>query len=360
MRRALFHTLDILAAARLVLVHHDDLPPCPSPSSSTTSSTPLPAALLPTLTGPSLSPSTLHLTLRAPSHLHTLAADYALPLPSPAAPHPDPRAHGMLRALAARAVGDPLVRPAGAEDEDERAPLGGGGGGRAVVEWSARGVEVVPGGGGAAGKGAPTAATRDRAKERERAQKGQVPRVVTWGMCGAVMCEGDTKEGGGVREVPVWEVVDPVNVRSAVRPFSPSPLPQCAPRSAQALTPVALPPPAQPSPLPSPSPSAPTASSSSSAAPTAHPAPAAPSPSAPLTFSLSDTLTPSQLAARAAVPNPFASRNLPIYGEQGYVAPVLPGAQAQAQVGGGAGGIEYTPDRGDDWDEEDPDGDLEL
>ncbi|GAA5840790.1 hypothetical protein JCM9279_001222 [Rhodotorula babjevae] len=334
--------------ARLVLVHHDDLPPCPTSSSSASAA--LTPSLLASLLAPTLSPSTLHLSLRPSAHLETLAMHYALPLPvapsptsSTSASTPDPRAHGMLRALAARAVGDPLVRPSGAEEEDERVELGRP---RCVVEWSARGVGALePGAGqglataGADGKGKASAAVvaaRERARERERVAKGEVPRVVKWGMCGAALGAGVGvgEEGATVREVGVWEVVDSAAGR------------------------------AQPSPLPSPAPSAPSTAPPSShpAAPPHHPATASPSP---LTFSLSDTLTPSQLAARAAVPNPFAQANLPIYGQEGYVMPVLPGVQALREregAGGGpsAGGIDYTPDRGDDWDEEDPDGDLEL
>ncbi|GEM06639.1 hypothetical protein Rt10032_c02g0656 [Rhodotorula toruloides] len=100
-----------------------------------------------------------------------------------------------------------------------------------------------------------------------------------------------------------------------------------------------------PAPSTSSTPAPPPPSSSSSAAPDS---------SAPLPFSLS--LTPSQRLARSLVSNPFAGADKPIYGESGYAAPVLPGT-ATAAVGGG---IEYTPDRGDDWDDEDPDEDLEL
>ncbi|KPV73384.1 uncharacterized protein RHOBADRAFT_55136 [Rhodotorula graminis WP1] len=240
--------------ARLVVVHHDDLPPCPTSSSSA-----LPSALVPSLLtsllAPTLSPSTLHLSLRPSSHLETLATHYALPLPvappSSSNPSPDPRAHGMLRALAARAVGDPFVRPRGAEEEDERVELG-----------------------------------------RARAL--------------------------------------------------PSALPRLPPRRCFGI----LPPTASPGPPP------------------VHPSAAPAASASPLTFSPSDTLTPVQLAARAAVPNPFAHANLPIYGQEGYVVPVLPGALRDGGGGGGTvgggGGIEYTPDRGDDWDEEDPDGDVEL
>ncbi|BGO96949.1 hypothetical protein NBRC10513v2_002564 [Rhodotorula toruloides] len=80
--------------------------------------------------------------------------------------------------------------------------------------------------------------------------------------------------------------------------------------------------------------------------------------STPLPFSLS--LTPSQRLARSLVSNPFAGADKPIYGEEGYAAPVLPGTATATAAAGGGGGIEYTPDRGDDWDDEDPDEDLEL
>jgi len=157
---------------------------------------------------------------------------YALPLPLPppsssslsspsSSTAPDPRAHGMLRALAARAVGDPFVRPSGAEEEDERVELGRS---RCVVEWSARGVGALDAGSagarGAEGKGKAVAAARERARERDRVAKGEVPRVVKWGMCGAALGGGGAgEEGATVREVGVWEVVDPAAGRAQVRPL---------------------------------------------------------------------------------------------------------------------------------------------
>ncbi|BGP46928.1 hypothetical protein JCM10450v2_002780 [Rhodotorula kratochvilovae] len=290
--------------ARLLLTHHADLPSPPAPSPSS-----LQPALLPTLLSPSLSPSTLHLHLRPAAHLALLTREYALPPTAPGS-EPDARAHGLLARLAERAVGDPFVRPLGAEDEDERVPLGGGGGGAGacVVEWTARGVEPSPSGSGT-GAGTGSAGADARAKERERAARGEVRRGVRWGMCGARVAAD-----GQASETELWEVVDPAEMR--VRTGG------------------------EQSPLPSPLPSSSTS--------TSHPPPA-PAPTA-LPFSLHPT-TASQALARASVPNPFARNDLPIYGEEGYVPPILPGQ---------GGGIEYTPDRGDDWDEEDPDGDLEL
>lgn len=43
------------------------------------------------------------------------------------------------------------------------------------------------------------------------------------------------------------------------------------------------------------------------------------------------------------------------------MAPTLPGLSAAAQgERAGGGRVEYTPDGGDDWDDEDPDEDLEI
>lgn len=74
-----------------------------------------------------------------------------------------------------------------------------------------------------------------------------------------------------------------------------------------------------------------------------------------LPFSLS--LTPSQLAARSLVQNPYEGSNQPIFGEAGYTGKM----DDQNPVRGGGGlKVEYTADRGDDLDEEEPDEDLEI
>lgn len=80
-------------------------------------------------------------------------------------------------------------------------------------------------------------------------------------------------------------------------------------------------------------------------------------PATALPFSLD--LTEQQRLARSRVLNPYAGIDKPIYGEEGYQVPVVPGLGVAGGTGSG-GGIEYVADRGDDLDEEDPDEDLEL
>lgn len=77
-----------------------------------------------------------------------------------------------------------------------------------------------------------------------------------------------------------------------------------------------------------------------------------------LPFSLD--LTEQQRLARSRVLNPYAGIDKPIYGEEGYQVPVVPGLGVAGGTGSTGGGIEYVADRGDDLDEEDPDEDLEL
>ncbi|GJN87608.1 hypothetical protein Rhopal_000563-T1 [Rhodotorula paludigena] len=341
--------LDVLKGrkgSRLLLVHHDDFPAIPpGPASSTSMLSP---SLLSTLVTPTISPSTLHLTLHPSSHLALLARDYSLSIPlspspsspddSSSSPSLDLRTPQFLDSLRRRAHGDPFVRPERAEDEDERVPLdalgasvgapaaaagsGGardalslglsshasgrsgaalGGRGGCVVQWTCRGLDVVADPAAASGAGGSAAAGRLRQQERERASRGEVKKVVKWGFEGVVAraVRGDKGElRVEVREAGLGEVLDPAQM--GLR----------------------------------------------SAALTVTPASSAP---APLPFSLS--LTDSQRQARSLVANPFAGADKPIYGEAGYEAPVLPGAAAT---------VEYTPDRGDDFDEEDPDEDLEL
>ncbi|GAA6008608.1 hypothetical protein JCM10207_007177 [Rhodosporidiobolus poonsookiae] len=341
--------------SRLLVTHHSDLPP-PPPSSSS-SSTPLASpSLLSLLLSPTLSPSTLHLHLRPTSHVETLSREYGLSIPHSHSEQdgeddePDLRLGQFLDSLAARAVGDPLVRPSRADEADERVALdalgasahgqeraatlrlgagagAGAGDGEArgcVVQWSARGVDVASSPSSSSSSSSSAAAAAQRAKERDRAARGEVKKLVRWGFCGAVY-EGGA-EGVRVREVELGTVLR--RGRMGKRAVAESPLPSPAPAS-----------------------SAPRPSST--------PAPSSSQPSA-LPFSL--TLTPSQLAARSAVSNPFHGADKPIFGQAGYAAPVLPGAAAAEQGGGGGGGatVEYTPDEGDDWDDEDPDGDLEI
>ncbi|GAA5858405.1 hypothetical protein JCM1840_001187 [Sporobolomyces johnsonii] len=310
-----------VSGSRLVLLHHDHFPSLPS-SSSSPLATP---SLLATLLSPTLSPATLHLSLHAPALLEVLSRDYGLSLSSPLAldDEVDLRVPQFLARLEARGVGDPFRRPERAEEEDERIPLDGlglaqGGGvgseGCAVLGWTARGVQLP--GSGAGGK-------------RAAAAPGEVRKVVSWGYEGLRRVD----EGDGVREVPLGEVLDPVRmgkVRAGAEAV-PSPQPPGTPSSRPPSVPSSLPP-------------------SSSAPITA---------TAPLPFSLS--LTPSQLLARSRVANPFEGANKPIFGEAGYSGPTEADLAATARPGGGGGlTVEYTPDRGDDWDDEDPDEDLEI
>lgn len=103
-------------------------------------------------------------------------------------------------------------------------------------------------------------------------------------------------------------------------------------------------------PLPPPIPAAFASSSTTTAA--------APPPDLPFSLNLTD----SQRQARSLVSNPYAGADKPIYGQEGYQVPVVPGLGVAGGTGvlGGGGGIEYVADRGDDLDEEDPDEDLEL
>ncbi|BGP23611.1 hypothetical protein JCM10295v2_002512 [Rhodotorula toruloides] len=327
--------------SRLILVHHSDFPPFPS-SSFSSSTAPLHPSLPAALLSPTFSPSTAHLTLRPSAHIELLSRDYGLSFPSSLSSDDeiDPRTKAFLESLAHKAVADPFVRPRGAEEEDERVvldSLGAGarrasggegrregsqglGGGGCVVEYEVRGLEP-PSTGAKERKPAPRTASSAATASKK---------LVRWGLVGARAREFRAENGSAdvqVEECAVGEVLDRrrMGVRAGVGRAASTP-------------PV-------PAPSTSSTPAPPPPSSSSSAAPDS---------SAPLPFSLS--LTPSQRLARSLVSNPFAGADKPIYGESGYAAPVLPGT-ATAAVGGG---IEYTPDRGDDWDDEDPDEDLEL
>ncbi|GAA5852619.1 hypothetical protein JCM8547_002567 [Rhodosporidiobolus lusitaniae] len=349
--------------SRVLVIHHDDLPP-PPPSFASSSSHAIQPSLLSSLLSPALSPSNLYLTLRPSAYVELLSREYGLSIPRPSSSpsgadeensEPDLRLGLFLASLAQRAQGDPLVKPHKAEDEDERVPLDALGGsfsslsresgqagrpnhaafgsrGGCVLEWAARGVEVLlPLGAGAAALAREKQLEREQ--ERERAAKGEVKKVVKWGFEG-VRVEVNGESGRRrVREAGLGEVVDWGRMGRRGAQLSPSPLPT---------------PPTQPA----------SSSTPSSAASHAQQPPT----QQQLPFSL--TLTPSQLAARSLVSNPFHGNDAPIFGEAGYVAPVLPGTAAgqAAGGGGGAGGgtVDYTPDQGDDWDDEDPDEDLEI
>ncbi|GAA6000205.1 uncharacterized protein JCM10292_004033 [Rhodotorula paludigena] len=380
--------LDVLKGrkgSRLLLVHHDDLPALPSgPASSTSLLSP---SLLSTLLTPTISPSTLHLTLHPSSHLALLARDYSLTIPLPPSPSSaddsssspslDLRTPQFLDSLRRRAHGDPFVRPERAEDEDERVPLdalgasvgapaaaAGPGGARdalslglashtnghngaassrrggCVVQWTCRGLDIVADPAAASGAGGSAAAGRLRQQERERASRGEVKKVVKWGFEGVVARAVRGEKGElrvEVRRAGLGEVLDPaqMGLRSATSTVRRT-LPAEIGVGTVSLTLMPI------------SKTPPVASPATSHTAAASPTPASSAP-APLPFSLS--LTDSQRQARSLVANPFAGADKPIYGEAGYEAPVLPGAAAT---------VEYTPDRGDDFDEEDPDEDLEL
>ncbi|GAA6027959.1 hypothetical protein JCM8097_001801 [Rhodosporidiobolus ruineniae] len=351
--------------SRLLITHTLDYPHAPPSVSSPSSLTASRPSLLRSLLAPSLSPSTLHLLLRPSAHLELLAREYGLSIPlstggGGAQPGEeeeeeeplDPRLQGLLASLAQRAAGDPFLHPKAANEADERVPLdalgaaaaslasrgrggesGGrgaglrlsGAGGGCVLEYEMRGLDVLPAP-GLSGAALARLKAQEREKERARAARGEVKKVVRWGVEGVVVAV-DGEGRVGVREGGLGEVLNRGKMGRIGQTSSPLPTPPTAAPSS-----AAQPPPA----------------SSSSATPSALP------------FSL--TLTPSQLAARAQVANPFFGNDAPIFGEQGYVQPVLPGLAgfAGGATGGAGGTVEYTPDEGDDWDDEDPDEDLEI
>ncbi|BGP14816.1 hypothetical protein JCM10213v2_002771 [Rhodosporidiobolus nylandii] len=323
--------------SRLLVSHHSDLP-SPPPSAPSLAQ----PSLLSLLLSPSLSTSALHLSLRPTSHVELLAREYGLAVPlSLGEGEPeelDLRMGQFLASLAQRAVGDPLRRPEGPKEDDERLPLdalcsrAGDGreglalsaGGSCIVEYSARGLDVsAPVWSGAA---AAKAKALERERERERSARGEVKKLVRYGFV-SVRASRDEKGTVRVRETPLREVLDAGRCgrRRGGGELSPLPTPTTTPSASS---------------RPSPS--------------------TATSQEAPLTFSLS--LTPSQAHARAAVVNPFANARGPIFGEEGYVAPLLPSGEGWTgeREARGEGKVEYTPDEGDDWDEEDPDEDLEI
>ncbi|SCV71087.1 BQ2448_2675 [Microbotryum intermedium] len=135
------------STSRLLALHHHAFPPptnTPSPSSSTSS------ALLPYLLSPSLSSSTVHLTLHPSPLVELLSREYILQIPltpQPSTPI-DLRLPEFLSSFSNRSYGDPFKRPRSTREEDERIPLdllgsSGNEGGACVVEWSTRGI-VLP------------------------------------------------------------------------------------------------------------------------------------------------------------------------------------------------------------------------
>ncbi|GAA6019216.1 hypothetical protein JCM11491_001420 [Sporobolomyces phaffii] len=297
--------------SRLVLVHHDHFPALPgSPSAA--------PALLASLLSPHLSPATIHLALHPTAQFHTLSTRFSLALPTTALPDdaPDLRTTEFLARVRERGVGDPFRRPERSDEPDERIALDAlaHGDGRAVLGWHCRGVTV---GGGKVSR--VTAAGGGGGGEKK---------VVTSGFAG-LKRKGD--DGGfDVEEVELGAVLDPRKMARARDDMT-------------NLTPVTAP--------------DPTSSVAPASAGGARPAPPPPSSStasaASLPFSLK--LTPSQLAARALVANPYAGSDQPIFGEAGYT-----GRRDEPPARGGGLRVEYTADRGDDLDEEEPDEDLEI
>ncbi|BGP54569.1 hypothetical protein JCM8202v2_002156 [Rhodotorula sphaerocarpa] len=365
-------------------VHHDDYPPAPAPApvASTSAHSLSTPALLPYLLGPSLSPSTLHLTLRPSAYLELLSREYGFS-PDPDEVAADPRTGTFLESLARRRVGDAWRRPERAEEEDERVEMGavargaaalaalgagaaaqggdrgetrGRGGqnlrGGCVVEWSCRGLEERDAGSSSSRSGGGSAG---RSTTGSGAAPGEVKRVVRSGFAGVRAARRSRQEGSErleaweVVEVSVADVLDPK--RMGVRAASRAVPDQSTTNRAGASSPAAATGPPRP-------PSSSTTTTSQ--------------PPSSLPFSLG--LTESQRLARSLVSNPYAGVDKPIYGQEGYQVPVVPGAGVAGGMGLGAvpgaaavagataggGGIEYTADRGDDLDEEDPDEDLEL
>ncbi|GAA5898768.1 uncharacterized protein JCM6883_003420 [Sporobolomyces salmoneus] len=298
--------------SRLILLHHDHFPLLPSSTSSSHDS----PSLLSSLLSPLLSPSTIHLTLHPIPHFETLSSRFSLSLPSTVSPtdSPDLRTTEFLARLRERGVGDPFRRPERSDEEDERIPLDalGDGEAKAVMGWNCRGVTVGKvsriGGAGNGGGG-----TMNGAGEKK---------VVTWGFEGLRRKNEDKFEVEGVE---LGAVLEP---RKLGKSNQDDPISNVNATSSSSSRP------------------APTSSSSSSSTPTALP------------FSLS--LTPSQLAARSLVANPYEGSNQPIFGEAGYTGQMDKNEQPGAARGNGGLRVEYTADRGDDLDEEEPDEDLEI
>ncbi|GAA5869632.1 hypothetical protein JCM3774_005498 [Rhodotorula dairenensis] len=391
--------------SRLVVVHHDDFPAAPPVASTSTTPAAAVPSLLAYLLSPSFSPSTLHLTLRPSAHVELLSREYGL-APDPDRIASDPRTKGYLDSLAARRVGNPWARPGRHEEVDERIERGrlvglvvgagrgepeegleaeqgaerGGGGsgggsgsggkGGCVVEWSCRGLDegsypglgpgpaAARGGGGgyrSAARGGPdpstarTAATTTTTTTSTESRRGGVVRM-GYTAAQVVLSRPQRRQGRDgeetgfeVREVPLGAVLDPkkMGVRAGGRGGGGEPSPRR--RSSDAL-------PASTNTTTTTPSAAESMALSSSAATDAT--------TTALPFSLD--LTEQQRLARSRVPNPYAGTDKPIYGEEGYRVPVVPGLGVAGGTGSGGGGVEYVADRGDDLDEEDPDEDLEL
>ncbi|TKA58298.1 hypothetical protein B0A53_00035 [Rhodotorula sp. CCFEE 5036] len=391
--------LPTTTCSRLLLVHHDDFPSFPAGPSASTAATDL--HLLPYLLSPSLSPSTLHLLLRPSAHLELLSREYGLPT-DPDEIASDPRTRGFLESLGKRRVGEAWKRPERVEEEDERIQGGrllvagvgvvgggggggghrdgsftdvgrkeeeeaveeerqGGGGGGCIVEWSSRGLlEEDPSSSSSSSFGRSTrTSTRGTgtpfgtsSNDAAGAGAGEVKRVVRMGYTAVQVVRGSGGTALEVREVAVGQVLDPkrMGVRAAGSGGGGRGADEAFPSTAKSNA-LQSPGPASSSVDRSNPNSSATSPAASTAAPTALP------------FSLD--LTEQQRLARSRVLNPYAGIDKPIYGEEGYQVPVVPGLGVAGGTGtgsgsGGGGGVEYVADRGDDLDEEDPDEDLEL
>ncbi|GAA5961391.1 hypothetical protein JCM8115_003429 [Rhodotorula mucilaginosa] len=397
--KRIWETLRGRRGSRLLLVHHDDFPSFPAGPSASTAATDL--HLLPYLLSPSLSPSTLHLLLRPSAHLELLSREYGLPT-DPDEIASDPRTRGFLESLGKRRVGEAWKRPERVEEEDERIQGGrllvagvgvvgggggggghrdgsftdvgrkeeeeaveeerqGGGGGGCIVEWSSRGLlEEDPSSSSSSSFGRSTrTSTRGTgtpfgtsSNDAAGAGAGEVKRVVRMGYTAVQVVRGSGGTALEVREVAVGQVLDPkrMGVRAAGSGGGGRGADEAFPSTAKSNA-LQSPGPASSSVDRSNPNSSATSPAASTAAPTALP------------FSLD--LTEQQRLARSRVLNPYAGIDKPIYGEEGYQVPVVPGLGVAGGTGtgsgsGGGGGVEYVADRGDDLDEEDPDEDLEL
>ena len=280
--------------------------------------------------------------------------------------------------------------------EEERQ---GGGGGGCIVEWSSRGLlEEDPSSSSSSSFGRSTrTSTRGTgtpfgtsSNDAAGAGADEVKRVVRMGYTAVQVVRGSGGTALEVREVAVGQVLDPkrMGVRAAgsggggrgadevrfglVRGLLHD-LGFCRVTRIYELLEVliddsryahvqAFPSTAKSNALQSPGPASSSVDRSNPNSSATSPAASTAAPTA-LPFSLD--LTEQQRLARSRVLNPYAGIDKPIYGEEGYQVPVVPGLGVAGGTGtgsgsGGGGGVEYVADRGDDLDEEDPDEDLEL
>lgn len=127
----------------MVTLHHHQFPAVSSNSAL------LQSDLLFTLLSPSLSSSTIHLTLHPSSLLELFSREYGLSIPLTANAPLDLRLNSFLTSFNSRIFGNPLIRPKKSTEEDERIVMDIGGKNGAVgnvVEWSCRGVNWPLGG----------------------------------------------------------------------------------------------------------------------------------------------------------------------------------------------------------------------